>query len=105
MISPILVATLLGQVNPDTGSLRETLVKAGDKAANWLLPMVTTVGTLPLVPDGTVAGRRYIPPNTAIDIVANHDALQTGMRRLATVAAIGGAVVGAAVVLIAKRKR
>lgn len=105
-MSPLLVAAMLGQIRlNDTGSLASMIMNAGDRAAKWLLPNVTTIGTLPIVPDGSVAGRRYIPPNTTIDVVANSDDLQKGMTRAAIVSVIGGAVVGGIVVAIVKRKR
>jgi hypothetical protein len=96
---------MLGQMNPynETGSVSDTLKPYAQKVAGWFLPTVTTTLALPIVPDGTVQGARYIPPNTTVDVVGNAQSLATSTKRLAITAAAGGAVVGGLAVWLLKR--
>jgi hypothetical protein len=94
-MSPFVIATLLGYIKPDTGTLSDTMNAAAQKAANWLgLPRVQSILTMPIVPDGSVQGQRYIPPNTTVDVVANSGDLAASAKKLLIVGSAGGAIVG-----------
>jgi hypothetical protein len=92
---------MLGQFSRETGALSD--VKS--KIASWFLPTVLPVMGLPIVPDGSVAGRPYIPPNTTADIVGNAQTLQTSAVRVIGATAAVGLIIGAIGGYIAGRGR
>jgi hypothetical protein len=89
-MNPLTAALILGQFANETGTLQETKTKV----AAWFLPTMTLASSLPLVPDGSVASARYIPPNTTVDVVGNAASMQTSAKRIVVASVIVGLAVG-----------